>query len=268
MKVVRSKEISMSSSSKSLLYGFSVFDTMYITESKNVILADKHVSRFLNSAKELNFNIPMSHDEIKSLTLDYIKSNQLSNSILRTTLLLDNQDSEPTILFTHRQNTYTKSDLLDGSTLVVSKTKRNNTSALCYHKTSNYMDNLLALNEATSKNYDDALFLNHDNHICETSKANIFFVVNNKVYTPQISCGLLPGLTREWVISALKDMEIEVIEGNFTIDEINNSNEIFITNSVMGVAPVKKINNRNFNISESNLITHNLIKKYEDEFYF
>lgn len=123
----------------------------------------------------------------------------------------------------------------------VSKTIRNETSLLSAHKTGNYAENYLALKAAVSRKYDDALFLNSKLNIAETTKCNLFFVKNEVLYTPDLSCGILPGVVREFVIQRAKALGVAVCEGKFTLENLAEAEEVFVTNSVVGIRRVSVI---------------------------
>ena len=83
----------------------------------------------------------------------------------------------------------------------------------------------------------------------------VFIIKDNKIFTPKISCGLLPGIIRGWVIS-----NFEVVEKEITKEELLNSDEIFLTNSLVGIIGVSKLDDIKFDISYSREIR----EKYED----
>jgi 4-amino-4-deoxychorismate lyase len=80
------------------------------------------------------------------------------------------------------------------------------------------------------------MFLNVHNELAEGSVSNIFFVKDNQLYTPDISCGLLDGIIRGWVME-----NFNVYTGRFTIEDMEKADECFITNSVMGIMRVNEI---------------------------
>ena len=95
------------------------------------------------------------------------------------------------------------------------------------------------------KGFKDTLFLNEKGYVTETSCANIFIVKNNKIYTPKISCGLLNGIIRMWVVKTFS-----VIETELTLEDIKNADEIFLTNSLMGIMKVNRFEDKNYKNSD------------------
>ena len=110
------------------------------------------------------------------------------------------------------------------------------------------------------KGYNDVLFLNEKGFICETSCANIFFIKNDKIFTPFSQNGLLNGIIRKWIIE-----NYNVLEKNIKLSEINDFDEVFVSNSLVGIMPVNSINNIKaphlIDCSNIKLIILNLIRE-------
>ena len=105
--------------------------------------------------------------------------------------------------------------------------------------------------------------LNMDGFITECSIANIFFVKNNAVMTPSIESGILPGIVRNYVITLCQKNNIPVCEKLITQDEALNCDEVFQTNSLIGIQPLSAINQKQFSVLNFK-ITHALTKLYND----
>lgn len=97
--------------------------------------------------------------------------------------------------------------------------------------------------------------------VTESSKCNIFFVKNDTLYTPEISCGLLPGIIRAWIIKSTNRYGLKCIEGDFNIDDLLYSDEVFVCNSAMGIMHVKTIDGRIIGLGNIGEITKLLQKE-------
>ena len=104
--------------------------------------------------------------------------------------------------------------------------------------------------------YDEVLFLNENGLVTEGSISNIFLVKGNIIYTPKAESGLLPGVVRNFIID-----EFNVIEKEIVLDDLFNADEIFITNSLLGVMKISKLEDKIF---EKNKITIAIREKYEE----
>ena len=123
------------------------------------------------------------------------------------------------------------------------------------YKTLNYGDCILENRRAHGEGRNERIFLNTKGQISEGTVSNIFFVRNGKLYTPDLSCGLLPGILREYLCET-ENVEETVIYPA----ELGRYEECFVTNSLMGIMPVKQLGEWK---SESREVTNQLLKKYE-----
>lgn len=248
------------------LYGFSLFETFLVNGDGSVFLLEEHIDRLYDSCTFFNFKIGVNKSELVKSICEHINSNNISKEVLRLTVTFGNKDKniEPSFVFTRRKG-YTDDIYTKGLKLHVSKCIRNGNSLIIRHKTGNYLENFLVGRQASAEGYDDAVILNVSNEITETTKSNIFFYANGKIYTPAIDCGLLPGITRNWVIEELTAGGVSVVEGRYSMDELMKSEEVFVSNSVMGIAPVCLVNWNDGNKAFKNgCISGMLIKKYKN----
>ena len=120
----------------------------------------------------------------------------------------------------------------------------------------NYGDCILEKRRAGKAGKDERIFLNTHGQICEGTVSNIFFVRDGRIYTPEVGSGLLPGIIREYICES----EV-VIETAIFPDELSSYQECFVTNSLMGIMPVKALENTSF---EERTVTGRLMAKYRD----
>lgn len=148
-----------------------------------------------------------------------------------------------------------------GYSLKLSRSKRNPHSALVYIKSLNYTENILEREAAMVEGYDDALFLNTAGKLCESTTANIFWIKDRCIYTPDTSCGILEGVTRAQVIELCKHQGFELKLGGYELQELLQAEEVFITNSLIGILPVSRIDQHAFDVT-NNIITKALQKEF------
>lgn len=221
------------------MFGIGAFETILIKDSKAVFI-DDHLKRLRDSLDLLC----IENDIAKSDVLSYISERKIENGILKIMVSKEN------IILSFRDNQYTKEDYLRGFKLCVSEVLRNETSKLTYIKSFNYGDNILEKRAAKAKGYDEPIFLNTKGYISEGATSNIFFIKDNTIYTPRIENGLLNGIMRTKVLE-----KYEVKEVDIKYDEIGQYEEVFITNSILGIMPVRSINEYNFTIDKVRNIT-------------
>jgi len=224
-----------------LLFGYGVFETVRIYQSRPFML-EEHLKRLLKALQIMEMEMPPLMDWEADIEM-YIKAADLRDGVLRITMTKG--FDEPNIIFTHRPVGYSASDYANGFTLKTSAIRRNASSPVTYVKTLNRMDCVLAKREAALAGYNEALFLNTENILSECSSSNIFFLRGNTLFTPAISCGLLNGIARELVATKIAgELGFSVEEGAFSTEELYQADEVFITNSVIQVMPIVRVDDR------------------------
>jgi branched-chain amino acid aminotransferase len=132
-----------------------------------------------------------------------------------------------------------------GVNVIVASTKRNLPSALSPQiKAINFLNNILAKREAIAAGAFDSILLNWESHLTECTISNLFFVMADKLRTPALECGLLDGITRGIVIQLAAELHILLEEGCFTLDQLHQADECFVTNTSMEIMPVVMVDNK------------------------
>jgi len=211
-------------------FGLGVFETIAVEEGKPVLL-DWHLERLHHSLEELGIPGHITEGEV----MEYLASKPGDHQALKIMV------SEKNCLFTMRPNPYTPEKIEQGFRLAVSPVYRNETSPLVRHKTMNYGDCILEKRRAASLDADELVFCNSRGELCEGTTANLFFAREGKLYTPPVSCGLLPGILRRFILE-----HFSVTECVLTRENIEQMEECFVTNSLMGVMPVNCLEKKVF----------------------
>ncbi|MFC4605785.1 aminotransferase class IV [Rhodococcus kronopolitis] len=107
-----------------------------------------------------------------------------------------------------------------------------------------YVNSVLAKQDAIDAGYDDAIFLDGNGHVCELSAANIFLVRDDKLITPDVSCNILDGINRRTVLTLAAEDGFEVVERTVDLTELYIADEVFVTGTSAGVAPVVEVDGR------------------------
>ncbi|MCB2292489.1 aminotransferase class IV [Clostridium algoriphilum] len=242
---LKEDEISLDSG---FFFGRGVFETILVKEKP--ILLGSHIKRLNIGLITLNVDKKITKEEIYAAVLKL----NCKNCVLKIMV------SEKNTIFTTRQIPYKHSDYDGGFSLGLSEVRRNAYSNLTYVKSFNYVENIIERDKIINKGYNEALFLNTEGFLSEGAVSNIFFIKNGIIFTPKIKCGLLPGIVREFVIKYSSSIGFELKEGEFTYGELLEAEGVFITNSIMGIMKVNKIDDRV--IKESAVVSE--IKRYYD----
>ncbi|HFQ14317.1 MAG TPA: branched-chain amino acid transaminase [Gammaproteobacteria bacterium] len=127
----------------------------------------------------------------------------------------------------------------------------------------NYMNSMLALQEALRDGYDEALLLDVDGYVAEGSGENIFIVRNGVIYTPDLTSAL-EGITRETIFALARCNGLEVREKRITRDEVYIADEAFFTGSAAEVTPIRELDGRTIGNGGRGPITEKLQRQYFD----
>ncbi len=210
-------------------FGRGVFETILI-KSEPMFLK-QHLERLKNGLNVLKINNYVDEHYL----LNILQQFEISNCVLKIIV------TEKNIVISTRQSAYKDENYKRGFKLKLSNLRRNPYSYTTYLKSINYTDNILEKEQAAQEGFDEVIFLNTREELAEGSVSNVFFVKDNCIYTPSIECGILNGVVRDWIIN-----NYDVIEGRFTTKDIENAEEVFITNSVMGVMQVSSFLDINY----------------------
>ncbi|MBT3353377.1 MAG: hypothetical protein HN402_00515, partial [Candidatus Scalindua sp.] len=151
----------------------------------------------------------------------------------------------------------------EGMSLVVSDYRRSTSCPISRHKSTNLLKSIILKEEANKRSADETIILNTDGHVAECVVSNIFMVSGESIVTPSLDTNILPGITRKTVLDICRDSSIPVSEECFEIDRLVNSDEVFITNSLMEIMPVSKIDDSKIGKAVPGKITRQLMSAYK-----
>lgn len=225
-----------------VFFGDGIFETFRCRGNLPVYL-EKHLNRMQRGAEILSIPLPSKETIVKYIESAY-RFSGISDANLKICILTRGGHSfhdKPegcSVLTTVREISLSG----DSVRICASSHRRNSTSVLNTIKSLNYLEQILVKREAVEKGFDDAVILNHNDEITESSSCNIFWVRGKGVYTPSTACGLLPGITRELVLGIFEELGFQIHERKFGLSYMMNSDFIFLTNSVAGMLYVEAIN--------------------------
>ena len=241
--------------SSAMLYGRGVFTTLAIHDSQP-FLWSKHWQRLTVHAKRLDVDFTGCTEKgVGDALRKLIAFNQVKDGRARVIMLAR---SGRDIWRTKPQGAK-KTDLLimtgdsqkvsqTGLSLAVSPYRVNTFSPLSGIKSLNYLDHVLAWEEAQSRDFDESVLLNERGEIVSATTANLFWAKNGTVHTPALSTGALAGITRECVIEIATRHFIPLLEGIYEMTDLTDADEIFVTSSSLGVAPVTTFDFRRYSV--------------------
>ncbi|MDA8086415.1 MAG: aminotransferase class IV [Nitrospiraceae bacterium] len=232
------------------LYGDGVYETMRVYGGV-VFMMEEHLARLENSASLIELRLPKSPRQMKLAIYETLEACGHKDAYLRVTVSrgegpigLDPElCPRPTFfVYAGRLTPPSRDYYEEGITLAVANTRRNLREALDPQiKSLNFLNNIRAKIEAKKAGAHEALMLNHRGHLAEGTTSNIFFVSEGALLTPGPECGILRGITRDTVLAMARRMDMKVVEGEFTEEDLLGSSEAFITSTIMEVVPVSRL---------------------------
>ncbi len=262
---------------RGILYGDGLFETMRAYNGK-VFALEEHLNRMACSAKTLKIPLTLG---TRLQTLDYekiiqklLKLNKLQDkdSYIRITLtrgfdiggLLPKNNLKPTIIVAAKpiSSNIIKKQKTGIKAVTVNFSKMS--SQLSSMKSLNFLDNIIGAVTARDKGADEAIFMGMSGEVLEGTISNIFIIKNNIIKTPPLKSGILPGITRQFVIDLVKKMGLKIREVPFKKEDILNSDETFMTNSIIEVMPLIMVDNEIINTGRKGEITCNIRMAYKN----
>ncbi|MCA9310916.1 MAG: aminotransferase class IV family protein [Phycisphaerales bacterium] len=247
----------------SIQHGIGLFETMTAGAS-GVFRVDHHVDRLIASAQALGLSRTLRHDALAELVEAVTAHSQLATGELRARVrltltggnlnLLSSRTPgpiDPTIMVHVQPATPYPEELFErGAPAVIADTRVNPLDPTQGHKTVNYWWRLRELQHAAARQASEALLFSITNHVASGTVSNVFAVRDGVLATPiargeeadgSMPSGVLPGITRGWVMEHAAASDVTVERRMLTIDDLLEADEVFLTNSGWGVLPVIRI---------------------------
>jgi branched-chain amino acid aminotransferase len=253
-----------------LLYGDGIFEGIRIY-NKRIFKLDEHVDRLFESANALNMKVPLDKDGMKKAIIETCRINKIENGYTRPIVTRGIGDlgldprrcdkSSLIIIAKHFMSLY--GDIYEkGLKVVTCSWRRMPSQCLSPNiKSLNYLNNVLARIEANNADADEALFLDMEGYVSEASADNIFIIKKRVVITPSTITNL-KGITRDTVIDICREKGLGVKEEFFTLFDVYNADEVFITGTAAEVGPVVEVDGRFIGGGKPGPITKDLMKAY------
>jgi len=253
-------EANIPAESPGLLNAIGLFETMR-SYNRRIVYFDEHLTRIKSSCKFIDLKFPYSINRFKNIIKKAVKINAVRDVCIRLTLW-KSKPGTGILVTVKKYNPYSLEKYKRGLIAAIATFQQNENSLLAQIKTTNRLFYELCLQEAKGRGFDEAIIINNSGYITEASRSNIFLVNNNEIFTPYLKCGCLDGITRRVIFDLAKKHKIKEHEGNFTLQDLYNADETFLTNSLIGVIPLVSTERHNIGKGIRGKITEFFIKKY------
>ncbi len=260
-----------------LHYGMGVFEGVraYKAEKGTAIFRlAEHTKRLFNSAHIVNMEIPFDQETLNQAQLAAVRENNLESAYIRPMcfygsegmgLRADNLKVH-VMVAAWSWGAYLGAEGMEKGIRIrtSSYTRHHVNITMCKAKANgNYMNSMLALQEALACGYDEAMLLDNEGYVAEGSGENIFLVRDGVIYTPDLTSAL-DGITRNTIFRLAAELGIEVREKRITRDEVYIADEAFFTGTAAEVTPIREVDNRKIGIGKRGPITEKLQTMYFD----
>ena len=260
-----------------LHYGMGVFEgaRAYHAEKGTAIFRlQEHTDRLFRSAHILNMPMPFDKETINKACLESVSKNELESAYIRPMcfygsegmgLRVDNLKTHVMVAAWSWGSYLGREALEKGIRVKTSSYTRHHVNiTMCKAKANgNYLNSMLALQEALDSGFDEALLLDNEGYVSEGSGENIFIIRNGILFTPDLTSAL-EGITRETIFDLAKDGDLEIREKRITRDEIYVADEAFFTGTAAEVTPIRELDGRTIGKGCRGPITEILQKNYFD----
>ena len=241
--ISRADEALVAAFSQAALYGKGVFTTIAIYDGVP-FLWDKSWRRLCNNAETVRIDFSdFSELGVRASLDDLVCVNAVRNGRVRITLLDISSGSIWPFATDRKAGLFvTTADFRpspDNCCLATSPFPVNSLSPLSSIKSCNYLENLMAMDEAKGRGFDEAIRLNERGEVTSAVMANVFWSKDDNLFTPSLKTGCLPGTTREFVLENLECREVVA-----TLDDLRSTDAIFLTSAGLGVVRVAGFDGR------------------------
>ena len=253
-KVYKEGALVVGADNRGLRYGDGLFETIKIINGR-LILEDEHFARLWKGMLTLQFEIPkhFTPDKLKEEIVLLTKKNSHTSARIRLSIyrgdggLYDAKNHMPNYiiqswLLPEGNGLWNSNGLVVGIYDEVKKTC-DITSNI---KHNNYLPYVLAALNAKKEKWNDAIILNTQGNICDSTIANIFIIKDGVISTPALKEGCVAGIMRKKIIQELATTGYKLVEKEITKEELKEADEVFFTNSIYNIRWIQRIENKEY----------------------
>lgn len=261
----------------SLHYGLGAFEGIRaykLSDGKTAVFRlREHIDRLYDSCHIATIEIPFAREKLVEACLEVVRVNKLSAAYLRPLVFLGYgalgvgslESPTRTVVAAYEWGAYLGEEgLRRGIRCKVSGFRRAHNDAF-FSKgklTGQYVMSVLANRDAVKNGFDEAILLDNQGLVCEGSGENIFLVKDGAIRTPPSSAAILAGITRATVMQLARELNYEVREQSFTVDEMWTADELFMTGTAAEVTPVREVDGRRIGSGEPGPVTRRLQDRF------
>ncbi len=260
------------SANRSYRYGDGLFETMKVV-NRSIAFEDLHFNRFFNGLNTLEYIIPKSANRnwLKNEIIKLCDKNELVNARVRLSAwsgegFIDKTDRPFNFLLESSPIQNDSSIWSEkGLHIGVFNNGRKSFDSFANLKSASFLIYVMAAKKAMDNQWNDCIVLNANDRIADTTKANIFIIWGEKIYTPPLSDGCVAGVTRQYLLQKL-GADFFIDEKSLTLQDLEQADEVFMTNAIRGIQSVHQYNEIVYTNKFTREIDQHFLAKYNEDF--
>jgi len=259
-KFLSASEALFTGQNRGFRYGDGVFETMKVYQSK-ILLEQFHFDRLFLSLKMLQIEHLLNSSKVSKLILELCQKNNCADlARVRLAVFRNSENKAEFVIEAFSLSKEASQWNEKGLTVDIYPYARKNPDAFSNLKTANFLPYVLAEIFAKESGFDDAIVLNVLNNLCDSSKANIFLIKKNEIFTPALHQGCISGVMRRLLLDKLKKNNYRVHQQEISIQDLSDADEVFLTNSIYDLRWVEKFREKVYALEQSFSIYQRIIR--------
>ncbi|MCA0989542.1 aminodeoxychorismate lyase [Guptibacillus algicola] len=267
-EITREEDAVISAYDHGFLYGLGVFET-FRTYDGHPFLFNDHIQRLRASLEELHIHLSIGTRDLLHEVKRTLAANDMVDGYIRLNVsagagnigLQTKPYEEPTLIIYVKSLGAPVRNEKDGKVLSL---RRNTPEGQYRLKSHHYLNNILAKREIGNDPKVEGIFLTEEGYVAEGIVSNLFWVSQNTLFTPSLSTGILNGITRQYVMKSAEKLQLPVKEGLYNRQTLFNADEVFVTNSIQEIVPLRSVDRVSMPGSNGT-VTSKLILQYEQD---
>lgn len=250
-EVLRKEDVTISPYDHGYLYGLGFFET-FRTYNGHVFLWDQHWERLERALSTFRIHMPYTKEQMLSVVTELTKQHDGIDGYFRFNVSAGVHDiglqptsyEQPTVLMMRKELPPTVRGKEKTAHWI--QTARNTPEGEGRLKSHHYANNVLARFELPSLAEMEGLMCTADGIVAEGITSNVFWVRDGELFTPSFDTGILNGITRQWVIDYASAHDLPIQIGRFSKQHIEEADEVFVTNAVQEIVPIRAVDSHHF----------------------
>lgn len=263
----RAEDLMVSPFDHGFLYGIGFFET-FRTYDGYVFLYKEHMTRLKKALHEYNIHFPYKDKELLEVIRNLDEAAGGTDGYFRLNVSAGMHDiglapthyESPNVILFRKELVVPKAGTSKKGVWL--ETTRNEPESIVRHKSHHFLNNVGGRLEIPSLKEWEGLFLTKDGAVAEGITSNVFWVKERCIYTPAIETGILPGTTRAFLIRLAKKIGFKVEEGFYPKEAVELAEEVFVTNAVQELIPLREISGH-FLLGSEGPVYQKLHKAYQ-----